>query len=57
MGAFGKNVRKVCKKYRAAGLEHVELQLYRDDRHEILNETDRDKVYEDLYLWITENLQ
>ena len=38
------------------GLEHVELQLYRDDRHEILNETDRDKVYEDLYLWITENL-
>ncbi len=57
VGAFGKNVRKVCKKYRAAGLEHVELQLYRDDRHEILNETDRDKVYEDLYLWITENLQ
>ncbi len=56
VGAFGKSVRKVCKKYQAAGLEHVELQLYRDDRHEILNETDRDKVYEDLYLWITENL-
>ena len=56
VGAFGKSVRKVYEKYRAAGLEHVELRLYRDDRHEILNETDRDKVYEDLYLWIRENL-
>lgn len=54
VGAFGKGVRKVYEKYRAAGMEHVEIKLYRDDRHEILNETDRDKVYEDLYLWLEE---
>lgn len=57
VGAFGKGVRKVYEKYKAAGMENVDLKLYRDDRHEILNETDRDKVYEDLYLWLRENLE
>ena len=26
--------------------------LYAGDRHELLNETDRDQVYEDLYEWL-----
>ena len=56
VGAFGKGVRKIYAKYKASGLEKTDLKLYRDDRHEILNETDRDKVYEDLYLWLRENL-
>ena len=32
------------------------MKLYQDDRHEILNETDRSQVFEDLYLWMEENL-
>ena len=56
VGAFGKGVRKIYAKYKASGLEKTDLKLYRDDRHEILNETDRDKVSADLYLWLRENL-
>ena len=42
--------------YKNAGFEKVEMKLYQDDRHEILNETDRSQVFEDLYLWMEENL-
>ena len=30
--------------------------LYADDRHEILNETDREAVYQDIYDWLRERL-
>ena len=29
-------------------LDQVDIRLYEDDRHEILNETDRAEVFEDL---------
>lgn len=54
VGNFGKGVRKVYEKYKAAGMKKVDIKLYRDDRHEILNETDRGQVYEDIYLWLEE---
>lgn len=51
VGDFGKGVRKVYEKYCAAGIQDTALRLYTGDRHEILNETDRQQVYEDLYQW------
>lgn len=54
VGAFGKGVCKVYAKYKQAGFRRVDMKLYKDDRHEILNETDRAEVYEDLYLWMEE---
>ena len=33
-------------------MQQVSMHLYEGDRHEILNETDREQVYEDLYQWI-----
>ena len=51
VGDFGKGVRKIYEKYRAAGIRDVTLRLYTGDRHEILNETDRDQVYADLLEW------
>lgn len=56
VGNFGKSVRKVCQKYRDAGIKDVDIKLYRDDRHEILNEVDRMMVYEDLYLWLCDKI-
>jgi alpha-beta hydrolase superfamily lysophospholipase len=38
--------------YKAAGMENVDIKLYKDDRHEILNETDCDVVYDDIAEWI-----
>lgn len=57
VGGFGKGVRKVYRQFVDAGMKHVEMKLYRDDRHEILNETDRAQVYEDCYLWMAEIIE
>ena len=56
VGNFGKGVRKVCEIYRSAGLRDVSLKLYEGDRHEILNETNREQVYQELYEWFEEKL-
>ena len=55
VGGFGKGVRKIYEKYRAAGIQDVALRLYTGDRHEILNETDRQQVYEDLFGWFEDH--
>ena len=55
VGNFGKGVRKGYEKYRAAGIQDVSLRLYTGDRHEILNETDREQVYQDLLEWLEEH--
>jgi alpha-beta hydrolase superfamily lysophospholipase len=52
VGDFGKGVRKVYAGYQKIGIRDVSMKLYQGDRHEILNETDRAKVYEDIYRWI-----
>ena len=55
VGNFGKGVRKVYEKYRAAGIQDVSLRLYTGDRHELLNEPDREQVYQDLLAWLEEH--
>ena len=52
VGHHGKDIPKVAKWYRDAGIRSVEEKLYIGDRHEILNEVDREKVYADLKDWI-----
>lgn len=52
VGGFGKNVRKVYHQYKTLGMRDVSIHLYEGDRHEILNETDREKVYADISEWI-----
>ena len=52
VGAFGKGVKRVYERFKKSGIKNVSLKLYEGDRHEILNETDRRQVYEDLYRWM-----
>lgn len=52
VGGFGKDVDKVYNRYKNCGIKDVTLKLYPDDRHEILNETDRDQVYSDIFEWL-----
>ncbi len=52
VGNFGKGVEQVRKQFQAAGMNDVTWILYENDRHEILNETDRDTVFRDLYAWL-----
>lgn len=52
VGSYGKDVKKVYKKYQQMGCNHIELKLYQDDRHELVNELDREVVYADISQWI-----
>ncbi|MBR3630257.1 MAG: alpha/beta hydrolase [Oscillospiraceae bacterium] len=52
VGNFGKGVREVFRTYQTAGIVDLEIKLYEDDRHEILNELDRDEVYQYLLRWL-----
>ncbi|CUX37416.1 alpha/beta fold hydrolase [Clostridium sp. C105KSO13] len=51
-GGFGKGVRRIYEKYKSAGIQDVTLRLYSGDRHELLNESDRTQVFEDLLGWM-----
>lgn len=57
VGDFGKGVRSVYKQYQKLGMKDVELKLYPNDRHEILNELDRECVYQDLYDWMEKKIE
>lgn len=56
VGDFGKGVEKVFHFFEALGMEHVQLKLYPGDRHEILNEADRQEVYGDIYRFVLQNV-
>ena len=53
VGDYGKGVQAACQSFLDVGMKHVQMKLYEDARHEIINETNRMQVYEDIYLWIT----
>ena len=52
VGANGEEVELAMLSVREAGVQDVQMKLYPEDRHEILNETDRKEVYQDLYDWM-----
>ena len=56
VGGFGAGVKKVYNTYEALGMNDITWKLYKSDRHEILNELDRQQVYEDIYNWMQERL-
>ena len=55
VGDNGKGVKAVYDLMFNSGLK-VEMKLYENDRHEILNETDKEKVYGDIKEWINSNI-
>lgn len=57
VGDFGKGVEAAVKSVKDAGCRKVDMKLYPGDRHEILNELDKDQVYEDLYNWLEDKLK
>lgn len=57
VGNFGKDVRKVYTIYRKSGIEDISIRLFPHDRHEVLNETDRAVVYEEIHKWLSLHLK
>lgn len=55
-GQKGKMPKMLYKRYKKAGLTDVTLKLYENDRHEILNELDKEVVYNDVLDFIEKAL-
>lgn len=56
VGDFGRGVGFAYDIYICAGMRNINLKLYPTDRHEILNELDKEIVYEDIYKWLQKHL-
>lgn len=56
VGNYGQSVKQVCQSFRNLGMENVQIKLYPEDRHELLNEVDRKDVYGDIYRWILQRI-
>ena len=56
VGGMGEGVKRAYEQFKAAGVKDLSIKLYEGDRHEILNELDRDKVYADLYEWMMKRI-
>lgn len=56
VGKQGAGVKTTMRELLDAGVKDVSMKLYEHDRHEILNETDRETVWGDLVAWINEQL-
>ncbi len=56
VGPYGKGVHTASEAFRKAGMEDVSVRIYPLCRHEILNEINREEVYEDVLRWIEKYL-
>ena len=53
VGTYGKTIRELIEIYKSNGLKNIEQKEYEGDRHEILNENDKEKVENDIIEWIS----
>ena len=49
---YGKDVARLYEDYQKMGMKNVTFRLYEGDRHEILNELDKETIYEDIFLFL-----
>lgn len=56
VGDMGNGVKKAYASFQKAGVRDVSLKLYPGLRHEILNESRREEVYDDLWKWIEQRM-
>ena len=56
VGGYGKGVRTVEKRLQQANVEDLSTLLYPQMRHEILNEIDKERVWEDILKWLESRL-
>jgi len=56
VGQNGRGVKKIVDNYKRNGLKNVQMKLYPEGRHEILNEMNRMIVFEDIGNWILSNI-
>lgn len=51
VGTYGKGVEKSAETYKSLGFD-TQVKLYKEGRHEMLNETNRSEVFGDIVAWL-----
>ena len=57
VGSFGKGPRQVAARLRTAGMKKVQLNIYPEDRHEVLNELNKEEVNADIFSFLEDCLR
>lgn len=52
VGPYGRGVEKAAREFQKAGMQNVSCKIYPGCRHEILNELNRQEVFEDIANWL-----
>lgn len=55
VGSYGKTVENLYNIYKANGIKNIEKTAYEGGRHEILNETNKEQVENDILSWLAKN--
>ena len=56
VGRNGKGVLKLVKTYKKQGIKDLTYKLYKDGRHEMLNETNKEEVMVDVIKWLNAHI-
>jgi alpha-beta hydrolase superfamily lysophospholipase len=56
VGQYGKGTARLYEMYGSAGIEDLQLKLYPGGRHEMINEINRQEVYQDIAAWLQKHL-
>ena len=57
VGNYGKGVKQIYENYKISGIKDIDIKLYKDGRHETLNELEYENVYNDIYNWLSERIK
>ena len=57
VGDYGEGVERAYRAFCDAGLKDVSMKLYPGGRHEMLNETNREEVMQDILNWLDEKVE
>ncbi|WP_226670376.1 alpha/beta hydrolase [Metabacillus litoralis] len=57
VGNYTKGVVGVIEQYKRNGIKNIEYKFYKEGRHEMLNELNRQEVYTDIIQWIETQLK
>lgn len=52
IGKNGKAVKEVCRNYKNIGIKDITCRLYKNGRHDMLHEIDREEVFNDIISWL-----
>ena len=56
IGHWGQDVPLLAKQFEDMGMQKISMKMYPECRHELLNELDREEVYEDICGWLEKQM-